>query len=430
MISDSAVTFQFVINSNATVMDRPPYLVPPSDHNLWVELEERNYRSWKSIPSNSNLTKDDYRNHIIDINNEFDMEDVFDRLDSGFEAFEKLVTFCSKQPKYSLVKDLDRMYFGEENFIVKDFIKWGEKFVRTRVELNEEVKIDEEMAERSKAAGEDLKISSLECPFNPPDSLPPSPCLSPGWGAFLPSSLPKQQHQKDLWRPWHMEGNHIKEERGSEASQDLKTNSLECPDLQAAIPLAPPLLETPLKSEFSPHSHRPPQRRIMRAKKRRRSPGDLAKRRQRLISYQLSHTPPTTPRKLEPDMSLLESRFGSGSRFDSWMTPTSSRLELGSNQETLFSFRKPLEHEKCLEDDSNLTNPYLLHPSPTMSLWPSPGWVPLPLLPTPCSPSVPAPCSPPAWLSSNMTPTSPAFCEGCQQWGNLLSVTVSQSRPP
>jgi len=27
-----------------------------------------------------------------------------------------------------------------------------------------------------------------------------------------------------------------------------------------------------------------------------------------------------------------------------------------------------------------------------------------------------------------MAPPSPAFCDGCQRWGNLLAVTVSQTR--
>ena len=66
-------------------------MVSPSEHDLLYEEDERN--SWKSRKCNSKLTKDDFKNHIIGINNEFDMEDFFDRLDIGFEAFEKLVTF-------------------------------------------------------------------------------------------------------------------------------------------------------------------------------------------------------------------------------------------------------------------------------------------------------------------------------------------------
>ena len=58
------------------------------------------------------------------------MEDVFDKLETGLEAFEKLVALSSKLPKYNLADDLDEMYEGEGNQLVKDFIKLGDKFVR------------------------------------------------------------------------------------------------------------------------------------------------------------------------------------------------------------------------------------------------------------------------------------------------------------
>ena len=212
---------------------RPPFLVPHSDHNLWDEQDERDYTSWKRRACNSKLTKDDFRNHIIDTNNEFNMEDVFDRLDIGFEAFEKLVAFRSKHSKYNLVKDLEGMYEGKENFIVKDFIKWGENFVRTYQVVHEieEEGESEEMMETSKSDGKDLKISSvMECPILPSDSPPEPLCLSPGWGTFLPSHLPpissqfsQQQHQKTLWRPSLMEADKSMLKRSSEAGQDPKT---------------------------------------------------------------------------------------------------------------------------------------------------------------------------------------------------------------
>ena len=401
---------------------RPPFLVPHSDHNLWDEQDERDYTSWKRRACNSKLTKDDFRNHIIDINNEFNMEDVFDRLDIGFEAFEKLVAFRSKHSKYNLVKDLEGMYEGKENFIVKDFIKWGENFVRTYQVVHEieEEGESEEMMETSKSDGKDLKISSvMECPILPFDSPPEPLCLSPGWGTFLPSHLPpissqfsQQQHQKTLWRPWLMEADKSMLKRSSEAGQDPNKNSPECPLLPAAVHLTPPLHATP-KPDLSPYSPSPQRKKV----KRRRSLGDLGKRRQRLISFQLSHTPPSTPCNPEPDQFSLESGY-CGDSLGSWRedtTPSTSR------QESLHSFGTPRGHRRPVELDSNLTNHNLLHPLSSQSLWPAPGWVSTPL---------PAPCQPPAWLSSNMAPPSPAFCDGCQRWGNLLSVTVSQSRPP
>ena len=116
---------------------------------------------------------------------------------------------------------------------------------------------------------------------------------------------------------------------------------------------------------------------VRRAKKRRRSPGDFSKRRQRLISFQPSHTPTVT----HADQYSLESGCW-GVPLGSWsldITPTTSR------QESLFSFVTPLGNRRRVEEDSNLTN---------QSWWPSPGWVRTPF-PTPCLPS--------AWLSSKIT---------------------------
>ena len=138
-----------------------------------------------------------------------------------------------------------------------------------------------------------------------------------------------------------------------------------------------------LNSSFLPS---PPQRRLLRrAKKRKRSPGDLVKRRQRHLSYQLQ-TPPSTPCP-EPDQSTLESGMFGVNRnicldlFPPWTLPVSS---------------------------------------PQSWLPPSSSWC----TPTPS----PGPCPPTPWLSSNMAESSPVYCDGCNSWGNFLTVTVSQSR--
>ena len=129
----------------------------------------------------------------------------------------------------------------------------------------------------------------------------------------------------------------------------------------------------------------PPGRLISRARKRRRTPGDLVKRRERLLTYQYNqaHLLPHTP---EPEQSTLES--------GSWVGGP-LRLDWSDTD-----FRK------------DTASPHT---------WWSPytGWMSSP------SPSPPTPAS---WLSSNMAPPSPAYCDGCQRWGNLLSVTVSQTR--
>jgi hypothetical protein len=86
----------------------------------------------------------------------------------------------------------------------------GVEFVSQTVELSQSNSSDSSTNEQSQEeadkemgigkAGEDLKTNSKECPSVPAVSLP-SPCLSPGWGTHLPSSL-QQNTPGTLWRPW------------------------------------------------------------------------------------------------------------------------------------------------------------------------------------------------------------------------------------
>ena len=216
--------------------------------------------------------------------------------------------------------------------------------------------------EKSSEAGEDLnKNSSLEeCPLLPADVLEPSPCLSPGWGIRLPDSVqheplppPLQTMENiEMWRPW---------ETGKSRVGQL----------------------TPAKPSFSaPFLPSPPRRRVLRrTKKRKRSPGELVKRRQRHLSYQLNQTPPSSTSFPEPDQSTLES----------------GNFEMDRNM--------------CLFPP---WNPFF--PSSPESL-----------LPTPSPPPFPSPLP---RMSDNLAPQSPVFCDGCHRWGNLLTVTISQGRGP
>jgi hypothetical protein len=268
--------------------------------------------------------------------------------------------------------------------------------------------------EKSEKVDEDLNNSSekSESPYLSADSqLPISSCLSPSWGSQLPDSVlhqevtnpPFQSMQYEFWwRPWetdvmvpNMRSDENKVEGITDAGMDHSTNSTECPLSPAAELLPPPHL-TPSKAAFSPFYPSPPHGRLLRrARKHKSSSGDLLRRRQRLIAYQLNHTPPSTPSKPEPDQSSLES--GSlGRNSGSW--------SLGSH----------------LEEESYPSNSTLLPPWSPQPWWSSPGWE---------TPPPPGPPPSPTWLPSNMTPpSSPAFCDGCQRWGNLLSVTVSQTR--
>ena len=70
----------------------------------------------------------DYRQFLLSLNMEYDMDEVFNRMDVGLEAFEKLVACMREFPKYNLSKDLDKMY-PKDSAVFKDFIKCGVDFV-------------------------------------------------------------------------------------------------------------------------------------------------------------------------------------------------------------------------------------------------------------------------------------------------------------
>merc|ERR1711892_1290692 len=156
---------------------------------------------------------------------------------------------------------------------------------------------------KNEEAGQDLNQNSQECSILPADqSDSPSPCLKPGWGSLLPPA----RHQKKAsvqWRPWM-------EERGKEVDKDLNQNSQECPPPSAFDPI-PTILITPKQhgssgSSINTKTVLPPPNMIRRAKKRRRSPGDLAKRRKRKFDFLSSQRTPYYPPYTEPEKSRLE----------------------------------------------------------------------------------------------------------------------------
>ena len=63
------------------------------------------------------------------INHDFNMDEVFAKLEEGLEAFGKLQSYMKQFPNYNLINDLDESYTLEENAIMKEFVK----FVKKRV---------------------------------------------------------------------------------------------------------------------------------------------------------------------------------------------------------------------------------------------------------------------------------------------------------
>ena len=131
------------VNCNPAIFKtrgRPPYNVPSEQTSSWTKKEVKFYKNCKG---DGDLTKEDYRQFLIDLNAEFDMEGAFNQIELGVQAFEKLVA-CTKQfPNYDLNKNTEEMYVDKENFIYRDFIKCGVDFIKNyEVNFNDtEVKV-------------------------------------------------------------------------------------------------------------------------------------------------------------------------------------------------------------------------------------------------------------------------------------------------
>ena len=119
---------------------RPPFLVPPEELNLWDEDFEQQYDLWKGkavANSNKSNSKEDYRQHIIDINNEFEMEEAFNKIEAGLAAIDTLIACKKRFPNYDLNEDLDQIYKTDKDTIYKEFIRFGVQLVENEVKEKE-----------------------------------------------------------------------------------------------------------------------------------------------------------------------------------------------------------------------------------------------------------------------------------------------------
>ena len=66
------------------------FLVPPEQLDEWDEDFEEEFSLWKCRDSNSNSNKSDYRQFIINLNSENNLDETYDNLEIGLEAFKKL----------------------------------------------------------------------------------------------------------------------------------------------------------------------------------------------------------------------------------------------------------------------------------------------------------------------------------------------------
>ena len=142
--------------------------------------------------------------------------------------------------------------------------------------------------------------------------------------------------------------------------------------------------------------------------KRKRSPGELQRRRQRQFDYQNT----STPCMPEPESKLESGSWEGGSVTWDWNSSDLGDRCFGGGG---YSWGTPQGERGYVERSSNLNNSTVLSPPTPQNWWQPPCWAPTP------SPGPTTPTSQPA---------SPVYCDGCHSWGNLLTVTVSQARGP
>ena len=181
--------------------------------------------------------------------------------------------------------------------------------------------------------------------------------------------------------------------------------------------------EDPYKDKTAAHLVTP-QGRVFRRARKRRSAGDLDRRRQRQTTFQANQSSPSSTYYPEPEQRLESGISGGGLAGQVRLNWSNiSDLDLGYGSSSSMgdaSWSSPLGQRRNVELNSTTPNNNVLYPPPSQTWWPSPGWDPT----VACCPS-----TPPTWLqTSNLAPPSPAYCDGCHRWGNLLSVTVSQTR--
>ena len=72
---------------------RPPFTVPPEELDLWDEGFEKGYSEWIGHDIYSKSSKEDCKQYVINLNN---VEEVYDAIEAGLEAFDKLLACMHK----------------------------------------------------------------------------------------------------------------------------------------------------------------------------------------------------------------------------------------------------------------------------------------------------------------------------------------------
>lgn len=70
---------------------RPPFVISPEELSLWDADFDKEYNICKDKTDNKSKSKDDYRQFLIDLNNEFHMEEEFNKMDAAIAAIDTFI---------------------------------------------------------------------------------------------------------------------------------------------------------------------------------------------------------------------------------------------------------------------------------------------------------------------------------------------------
>ena len=85
---------------------RLPIHVPPEDFKEWTKHDDCDFAFWQG-KGDSKCTNQNYMDFLHIVNSEFNIDEVFVKLEEGFEASGKLLSCMKQFPNYNLSKDLD-----------------------------------------------------------------------------------------------------------------------------------------------------------------------------------------------------------------------------------------------------------------------------------------------------------------------------------
>ena len=71
-------------------------MLPPEKLDLWTEADKENYDIWKGEHQSIKNTEEDYRLFIIQLNKDYKIEEIYDHIETGLSALERLVEISKK----------------------------------------------------------------------------------------------------------------------------------------------------------------------------------------------------------------------------------------------------------------------------------------------------------------------------------------------